>query len=891
MTSSERWRRLEEVYQAALDLRREQRDTYLRKACGDDIEMRDEARQLLAFDDTESSRIASIIEGTAAALFDGEPELDRMTGLELGAYRILREIGRGGMGAVYLAIRSDRAFDKQVAIKLVKRGIDTDAVLERFWHERRILAALDHPFIAHLIDGGTSPDGRPYFVMEYVDGQPLDNYAAAHNLSIAQRCELFRKICEAVSYAHRNLVIHRDIKPANIVVTPDGTPKLLDFGIARLLSADPGDRTIGNGILTGHHLTPEFASPEQIHGQAVTTATDVYSLGATLRALLAGFKLPHDLTTIINKATRQESDQRFASVADLSEDVRRYLAGLPIQARDQTLLYRSGKFVRRHRAGVAFVVLLALLLFAGIGAVIWEAREAEREKESAEQRLIQAVEIADRTLADVNNSMADLPGSTEARRQILRHTLEYLDRLDRDSGGDPRVLGALASAYAQAGKVLGNSSTANLGDLPGALATYRKAFEIVDRLNKTGSPNPKRQALEETVLQGTGNILESMGKDADAEKQYRQAVQIADELLAREPGAADSQLESIHAHFALDWLLYTSRPNDAEVDARRQLPLAIALAGRMPHSLEALSTLSDIHSLLGTSLNRNNRMEESLAAYRKAVEIRENEIRLNPRNNRIQRDLMIGYGHIADMLGSPLMANMADYLGAVEYYAKAERIAERMSAADPSDVRARYDVGMVWTRIGASAWAARDVRAASEALDKAVSAFDPLVKSSPGSATYARGLALACEFRGRTFWLAGDREHALSSFRRSVAAVEKFAGPGPLDRSVRGQLAAAKGTMAILLALDSDRDSALETAKDAIQLSSDLAPHNPARAWDCYGQTCEALKDYAAALAAYGQSLRLWKTVPRLAVSPALQAELRATQQRAQLCRRRVATW
>ena len=667
MTSSERWRRLEEVYQAALDLRREQRDTYLRKACGDDIEMRDEARQLLAFDDTESSRIASIIEGTAAALFDGEPELDRMTGLELGAYRILREIGRGGMGAVYLAIRSDRAFDKQVAIKLVKRGIDTDAVLERFWHERRILAALDHPFIAHLIDGGTSPDGRPYFVMEYVDGQPLDNYAAAHNLSIAQRCELFRKICEAVSYAHRNLVIHRDIKPANIVVTPDGTPKLLDFGIARLLSADPGDRTIGNGILTGHHLTPEFASPEQIHGQAVTTATDVYSLGATLRALLAGFKLPHDLTTIINKATRQESDQRFASVADLSEDVRRYLAGLPIQARDQTLLYRSGKFVRRHRAGVAFVVLLALLLFAGIGAVIWEAREAEREKESAEQRLIQAVEIADRTLADVNNSMADLPGSTEARRQILRHTLEYLDRLDRDSGGDPRVLGALASAYAQAGKVLGNSSTANLGDLPGALATYRKAFEIVDRLNKTGSPNPKRQALEETVLQGTGNILESMGKDADAEKQYRQAVQIADELLAREPGAADSQLESIHAHFALDWLLYTSRPNDAEVDARRQLPLAIALAGRMPHSLEALSTLSDIHSLLGTSLNRNNRMEESLAAYRKAVEIRENEIRLNPRNNRIQRDLMIGYGHIADMLGSPLMANMADYLGAVEY--------------------------------------------------------------------------------------------------------------------------------------------------------------------------------------------------------------------------------
>jgi serine/threonine protein kinase len=284
VTSSEHWRRIEEVFQSALDIPEGQRDDWLSHACAGDTQLRQEVEGLLARDADESPLISGIIEGTAASLFDDDAPLDAMAGMELGHYRVIRELGRGGMGAVYLAVRADLTFDKQVAIKLVKRGIDTDAVLQRFWYERRILAGLDHPYIARLVDGGTSPDGRPYFVMEYVDGKPLDVYAREQNLSIEQRCELFRKICEAVSYAHRNLIIHRDLKPANVLVTADGTPKLLDFGIARLLSVDPGEHTI-SGPSGSRALTPEFASPEQVRGDAVSTATDVYSLGATLKAI------------------------------------------------------------------------------------------------------------------------------------------------------------------------------------------------------------------------------------------------------------------------------------------------------------------------------------------------------------------------------------------------------------------------------------------------------------------------------------------------------------------------------------------------------------------------------------------------------------------------------
>ncbi len=339
----ETWRRIEQIFLQAIEIPQPERDAFLGQACGADQELHREVESLLLRDEITGGGeadnvIAGIIADAAAGLFDDDRMPDSMAGAVIGNYRIIREIGRGGMGAVYLAVRADLGFEQQVAIKLVRRGIDTDTVLKRFWYERRILAGLDHPYITRLLDGGTSPNGRPYFVMEYVDGKPLDLFLPQSGLSLNQRCVLFRKICEAVTYAHRNAIIHLDLKPANVLVTADATPKLLDFGIARLLSADSPENTSW-GPPAAQAMTPDFASPEQIAGDPVTTAMDVFSLGATLRVMLKSDEAPAlrlDLRIILGKATRAEPDQRYASVADLSEDVRRYLEGLPIQARDQT---------------------------------------------------------------------------------------------------------------------------------------------------------------------------------------------------------------------------------------------------------------------------------------------------------------------------------------------------------------------------------------------------------------------------------------------------------------------------------------------------------------------------------------------------------------------------
>ncbi len=290
----ERWLQVEEIFQFALDIRPGEREQYLSSACGDDDELKREVEALLSQHESAGDLLDEPIYGQTGmnALESlATEEIDPMIGRRLGAYRIEREIGRGGMGAVYEAIRVDQEFKKRVAIKLVKRGMDTDFVLRRFRKERQILAALDHPHIALLLDGGTTEDGLPYFVMEYIEGEPLYRYCDNNKLSIAERLKLFRAICDAVHYAHQKQVVHRDIKPSNVLVTAEGAPKLLDFGIAKLLNPDlAGDITHDPTATAMRLMTPEYASPEQVQGAATTPTTDVYSLGVLLYELLSGHR-------------------------------------------------------------------------------------------------------------------------------------------------------------------------------------------------------------------------------------------------------------------------------------------------------------------------------------------------------------------------------------------------------------------------------------------------------------------------------------------------------------------------------------------------------------------------------------------------------------------------
>ncbi|HXU46378.1 MAG TPA: serine/threonine-protein kinase, partial [Thermoanaerobaculia bacterium] len=400
----ERWQRVQDLLEVAFERSEDERGAFLAESCGEDEALRSEVEAMLALE----TELGDFIE---TPVFDLPGDSGLEPGSRLGPYRIVSELGRGGMGAVYLAERADSEYEKKVAIKLLKRGLDTDELIRRFRGERQILARLDHPNIGRLLDGGTTGDGRPYLVMDYVVGRPIDAYCSERNLPLPERLRLFGQVCRAVHFAHQNLVVHRDLKPGNILVTADGSPKLLDFGIAKLIEDDAEPFAT---VAALKMMTTEFASPEQVRGEPVTTATDVYSLGALLYRLLvgrspyrpvtegraalaeavceqtpirpslaaaegpeadrdAGKRLRGDLDNIVLRALQKDPARRYESAEQLASDVQRHLDGLPVLARPDSLGYRVGKFVNRHRMGVglAAAALVAVLAFA---IVAWVQR-------------------------------------------------------------------------------------------------------------------------------------------------------------------------------------------------------------------------------------------------------------------------------------------------------------------------------------------------------------------------------------------------------------------------------------------------------------------------------------------------------------------------------------
>jgi serine/threonine protein kinase/tetratricopeptide (TPR) repeat protein len=443
----ERWKQIKAAFQTAADLNSGERTAFLDQVCAGDPELRKQVESLLHARDEAGDFIEA-------------PALDPFAGGRVGAYRLIRKLGQGGMGTVYLAARADGQFEHRVAVKIVKRGMDTDFILDRFRNERQILASLDHPNIGRLLDGGATEDGLPYFVMELIEGEPIDDYCDGLRLSTPARLKLFCIVCGAVHYAHRNRVVHRDIKPGNILISAEGTPKLLDFGIAKILdSSDSSDATATSLRV----MTPAYSSPEQIRGETITPASDIYSLGVLLYELLTGQRpyqlkgrAPHevaqviceeppsrpsiavsrttqittgdgttvtitpesvsrtrdcepaslrrtlagDLDSIVLQALRKEPEERYASAEDLSEDVRRYLEGLPVRARKDSAVYRFGKFVRR-RVGAAVAVSVCVVSL-GVGAYSWRARlaaDSVDHGQAARNRLSVAV-IGFRNLSD-----------------------------------------------------------------------------------------------------------------------------------------------------------------------------------------------------------------------------------------------------------------------------------------------------------------------------------------------------------------------------------------------------------------------------------------------------------------------------------------------------------
>jgi serine/threonine-protein kinase len=527
---ADRWERVKEIFSAAVAVEGALRDSLLAERCGPDDLLRVEVESLLS----AHERAEGFLSGappTGGAL---PAPVEAMVGRRLGPYRIVGLIGRGGMGEVCLAVRDDDQFQKLVAVKLIRRGLDDASMLARFRAERQILARLEHPGIARLIDAGATEEGWPFFVMEHVEGQRIDAYADAARLDTHSRLALFRSVCAAVQYAHQNLVVHRDIKPANILVRADGQPKLLDFGVAKLLDPVAAGQTTSTAFAP---LTPAYASPEQVLGQPVSTATDVYSLGVLLYELLTG-RSPYDapsgapmelLTSVVEKeplgsglhgdlddvlmmALRKEPSRRYPSVEAFSEDVRRYLAGLPVAARKGTWSYRTGKFIRRNRLPLAAAVVVLALGAAFAASTAAQARRVARERDKAE-RVAEFLEGVF-TVADPRKP----PGSAVTAREMLD---QGAARIESELAGEPEVQAALMYT---------------MGRVYWRLGLYDQAAPLLEKSLLT-----RRRVLGgdhrdvAASLQTLGNVLVEKGDHARAESLLMEALAIRRRMRPVEP--------------------------------------------------------------------------------------------------------------------------------------------------------------------------------------------------------------------------------------------------------------------------------------------------------------------------------------------------------------------
>ncbi|HYE15945.1 MAG TPA: protein kinase [Pyrinomonadaceae bacterium] len=768
----EEWQRVEELLDAALELEPGGRRVFLEAITAPGL--RREVESLLACEEGADGFLNAPALALSADFFDGDGAEDR-AGQTVGHYRIIREIGRGGMGAVYLAERSDGEFEQRVALKVVRRSLAGTDLARRFRRERQILASLNHENVARLLDGGLSEDGEPYLVMEHVEGERIDEYCDANRLSTRERLGLFLKVCDAVAYAHQRLVVHRDIKPSNVLVTPGGTPKLLDFGIAKLL--DPG--LAGEQTRTElRAFTPDYASPEQVSGESVTTVSDVYSLGRLLQTLLkgAGARTPQrpagwrsdggrggrtaaanlptrpegagaatshglhgaELRNIVLMATRDEPARRYQSVAQLAEDVRRHLDGLPVRAQPDSLTYRTGKFVRRNRAAVTAAALVVVALLAGLGLALWQAGVARRERDRAERRFNDVRQLSNALLTDIAPKIENLQGATEARQSVVTQSLKYLDSLAQETGDDPQLQSELATAYEKVGDIQGNPTNPNLGDLAGAIASYEKARKMRLELLE-GSPDDFEQLrLLAANHQAMGNLHAQANELEESRKHTDTALSLYEKLAAERPGSPELRLALAQITYeAGDARKDISKYTEAIAFFRKALELLAPLLQDNPDNAQYLKLAGACYSKLGNSLSWDGQQKEAEAETERAVRIYESLTASHPNDVSVSNGLWLTY-----WMASSTYEEQNDALSH-EYALKALGVIQAVAQRDPANSEARQDVARTLSTLGQTSSNTGRLAEAVSYAERAVSELTRLFADDPRSGGTKSSIAAA----------------------------------------------------------------------------------------------------------------------------------------------------
>jgi tetratricopeptide (TPR) repeat protein len=739
---------VEDLFHLAL----EQGEHALDTACGDDPSLRADVEELLVSYRAWSAGVPPV----------PAPDLALP---RFGPYQCDSVLGSGGMGTVYRAHRDDGQYTQPVAIKVLRGSLRSDWYRQRFRTERQILARLNHPHIARLLDGGMTAEGEPYLVMELVEGEPIDDLSDRRRLTVAQRLALFDQVLDAVDYAHRSLIVHRDLKPSNILVTDAGEVKLLDFGTSKLVEEEATNTSL-------HALTPRYASPEQLRGETASVASDVFSAGVVLYELLTGAHpfgaadsvveslrratgdavpappassidaasatarastpaslrklLAGDLDSILRKSLVSDIPARYATAAALRDDLTRYANGLPVQAKPATLTYRARKFVRRNRVAVVAGIAMIGVVAIGIASTWWEARIAQRRFEDVRQ-------LAHFVIGDMNSGLQQLPGSTQLQKTSVERSLQYLDRLLAEAGNDPALRLEAADGYLRLGDVLGNPQRANLGERGKAQAAYQQGLAALAPV--TPSVATRRLAAELHLQHGGTRSfggasqegmreirdalaeLQALQRDAPEDDGLRLTVARGQDFLGTRVAAGGGSIETARAPEAK--ALYESALREAEAvlrhdpsraDALRQMAVSennLALLSGSEHPVAAV----DHHRRALTFLDRLP------AASAAALDVR-----------RLRANILLNTGWAEGQSGA--------YDDAAGHVRQAGKILETWSAVDPSNTNARYQLTTYHRTLGIIEGYRHDDAAAAQEFLAAADLHRQLSETDPSNKIY-----------------------------------------------------------------------------------------------------------------------------------------------------------
>jgi serine/threonine protein kinase len=802
----EEWQRVRPILESALELEPASRASFLDGACADSF-VRSEVESLIASHEEAGTEVLNPTAPPTLNL-EGETQFRLPKGKRIGAYEIIEEIAVGGMGAVYRAVRADGEYKQRVALKIVRSELGSEFTGARFKNERQILASLDHSNIAKILDGGTTAEGVPFFVMELIEGQRVDQYCDEHKLTTTERLNLFLQVCSAVQYAHQRLIIHRDIKPGNILVNAEGVPKLLDFGIAKILASSEISAQPEQTMSLMRLLTPQYASPEQIKGEAITTASDVYALGVVLYELLTGrtpynvaTQTPHeisravcenepekpstaamraitatddggakttadkelsavregsaeklskrlngDLDNIVLMALRKEPQRRYASVDQFAQDIRRHLQHLPVLARKDTFGYRASKFIARHRTGVAAAAMVTIALLSLTGITLRQARIARAERARAERRFNDVRKLANSLIFEVHDSISEIPGATATRKLILERAQEYLDDLAKESANDPALLSELATAYGRLASVLGNGRDANLGQTSKAIENGRKAVE----LRKAASTlQPENRAFRRDLAASYNNLallLAGQGDGKESEKYHRDALAILEPLASSSPDDPRVQYSLAKSYELFGGFLGADHHSEATEYYTKSLKIYDLLAKADPKNDQYKTEVSFAHKHLGSQLIVQNHLDEALDHYHQALAIDEAQLAAHPDNLNTRYFITYTYSDTGYILGQ-----RGDYDAANSFYRKSVDIRAAMVAADPHDTRAHLGLANNYFNIGWNLERKGDFQGALDFFKQALAMRETTSGADPTNPSLRSNIALTQAALGNSY--------------------------------------------------------------------------------------------------------------------------------------------